>query len=61
MVKIITLFLIVIAALAVFGRFRISGFGKKKPKKLTARCLACGRPRIGTSPCPCGGAGNKGA
>ena len=53
MVKIVTLFLIGIVALAVFGRLRF-------PKHLTGQrraafCPDCGRPRLGKVPCACGG------
>jgi len=52
--KIITLFLVVMAVLAVFGRLRFPGLGRG-PKRLgAARCPACGRPRIGKGPCDCG-------
>ncbi|WP_191090243.1 hypothetical protein [Histidinibacterium aquaticum] len=47
-VKIVTLFLIGMAVLAMFGRLRMPRLGR--PKK----CAACGRPRIGSGPCPCG-------
>ncbi len=47
MVKIVTLFLIVMVVLALFGAFRI--------KRGVRRCPACGRARIGPGPCPCKG------
>ncbi|WP_170301205.1 hypothetical protein [Frigidibacter albus] len=46
MVKIVTLFLIVMVVLAMFGAFRI--------KRGVRRCPACGRARIGPGPCGCG-------
>lgn len=47
-VKIVTLFLIGMAVLAMFGKLRL-------PKRLTsAKCPGCGRYRIGKGPCPCG-------
>ncbi len=49
MIKIVTLFLIVIVALAVFGRLRFLRHGARG-----AKCQACGRPRIGKGPCACG-------
>jgi hypothetical protein len=49
LVKIISLFLVFIAVLALFGRLR---FGKRR--QLAARCPSCGRHRIGSGPCPCG-------
>lgn len=50
MVKIVTLFLIGMMVLAIFGRLRFPGskmIGQKK-------CPHCGRYRIGKGPCPCG-------
>ena len=47
--KIIILFLVVMAALAMFGKLHWLG-GKRLAK---AKCPACGRYRIGRSPCPC--------
>ena len=50
LVKIVTLFLIFMAVLAMFGRLRFPGItGLTKGK-----CPDCGRPRIGRGPCPCG-------
>ena len=47
-VKIVTLFLIGMGVLAMFGKLRL-------PKRLTsAKCPACGRYRIGKGPGPCG-------
>lgn len=50
-VKIVTLFLVFIAVLGMFGKLSIL-----IPKKLrqTAKCDACGRHKIGKGPCPCG-------
>lgn len=48
--KIVTLFLVFMAVLAMFGRLRLPGITRAAPKK----CNACGRPLIGRSPCPCG-------
>lgn len=48
--KIISLFLIFMAVLALFGRLRFPG-----QKRLTSmKCPACGRYRIGKGPCSCG-------
>ncbi|WP_308915807.1 hypothetical protein [Jannaschia sp. LMIT008] len=48
--KIVTLFLIGIAVLAMFGRLRL-----RLPKSLArTKCRACGTPRIGRGACPCG-------
>ena len=50
-VKIITLFLIGMAVLAIFGRLRFPGGARGR----TARaCPACGAPLIGRGRCPCG-------
>ncbi|MEC7763109.1 MAG: hypothetical protein VX874_14500 [Pseudomonadota bacterium] len=50
MIKIVSLFLIVMLVLAMFGRLRIPG-----ANKLTrAKCPNCGRPRLGKGPCECG-------
>ncbi|OWU73409.1 short-chain dehydrogenase [Marinibacterium profundimaris] len=52
-VKIVTLFLIAIAVLAMFGRLklRLPGRDRLTDKK----CPRCGRFRIGKGPCPCKG------
>ena len=50
--KIVSVFLIYIATLAVFGRLRmpkIPGLVRKR-----AKCKSCGRPLIGKGPCDCG-------
>ena len=48
-VKIVTLFLLVIAVLAMFGKMHWLG-GKRLA---AAKCPSCGRYRIGRSECPC--------
>ncbi|MCR9087365.1 MAG: hypothetical protein NXH97_11525 [Rhodobacteraceae bacterium] len=53
MVKIVTLFLIGMAVLAMFGRLRMPRIGQLTKRK----CPRCGRHRIGKSPCPCKSAG----
>ena len=56
MVKIVTLFLIVVVALALFGKLRLPGAkpGAKPGARLGGKtCPSCGRPRIGRGPCPC--------
>lgn len=45
--KIISLFLVFMAVLAMFGRLRMPGV--PKPRK----CPKCGRYRIGAGPCDC--------
>lgn len=53
-VKATTLFLIVMAVLAMFGKYKFPG-----QKYLSHRkCPSCGRFKIGTGPCPCQGQGN---
>ncbi|KCV80829.1 hypothetical protein ATO10_15440 [Actibacterium atlanticum] len=52
MVKIVSLFLVAIAILAMFGRLRLPGGGKIGLKK-TAKCPHCGRHKLGKGPCPC--------
>ncbi len=53
--KIVLLFLVFMAVLAMFGRLRFPG-----QKTLNnARCPGCGRFRIGKGPCSCGH-GSKG-
>ncbi|SIO47145.1 hypothetical protein SAMN05444722_2380 [Rhodovulum sp. ES.010] len=56
-VKIVSLFLVGMAVLAMFGRLRLPrpragrlSLGRARP----AKCLHCGRHRIGSGPCPCG-------
>lgn len=54
MVKVITLFLVFIAILALLGRLRMPGF--RLPRRKSAkRCERCGRPLIGRAACECGG------
>ena len=57
LIKGMTLFLVAMAVLAIFGKLRLPG-GKGRPR-IAARCPRCGRPKIGTGPCPCGN--DKGA
>ncbi len=49
MVKIVTLFLIAMVVLAMFGRFWLPGIGMKR----IGKCPRCGRFRIGSAPCDC--------
>lgn len=50
MIKVVSLFLIGMLVLAMFGRLRFPG-----QKKLTSmKCGGCGRYRIGKGPCSCG-------
>ena len=52
-VKIVTIFLIVIAVLAMFGRLRLRLPGLDR--RAQAKCPRCGRHKIGKGPCPCEG------
>lgn len=48
-VKIVTLFLIGMGVMAMFGKLRMP-----MSRRLTARkCAKCGAPRVGKTPCPC--------
>jgi len=53
--KIVTLFLVVMAVLAMFGKMHWLG-GKRLA---SAKCRSCGRYRIGRGTCPCGEKGGK--
>jgi hypothetical protein len=55
LVKIVTLFLIGMAVLAMFGRLRMPRL------RLPARrnCKSCGAPLVGRGPCPCGKGGKR--
>jgi len=48
-VKIVLLFLVAMAVLAMFGRLRFPG----QKRLAEARCKRCGRYRIGRGPCDC--------
>jgi len=50
-VKIVTLFLIGMAVLAMFGRLRFPG----QKRLQNAKCPDCGRFRLGRGPCECKG------
>ncbi|MBD3803030.1 hypothetical protein BMG00_05395 [Thioclava marina] len=51
LIKGMTLFLVVMAVLAMFGKLRLPG--RKGPARVSDRCPDCGRPKIGRGPCPC--------
>jgi hypothetical protein len=53
--KIVVLFLIVMAVLAMFGKLHWLG-GKRLA---SAKCRSCGRYRIGKGQCPCGDKGGR--
>ena len=48
--KIVTFFLIFMAILAMFGKFRFPG----QKTIASKRCPKCGRFRLGKGPCACG-------
>ena len=54
--KIVSLFLVFMAVLAMFGKLRVPGVARLK----SAKCKRCGRYRIGKGPCDCG-KGGRGA
>ena len=53
LVKIVTLFLIGMAVLAMFGKLRLPYLGKVALKKPT-KCRSCGRYLLSNDPCGCG-------
>jgi hypothetical protein len=48
--KIVSLFLVFMAVLAIFGKLRFPG----QARLSAAKCRRCGRYRIGKGPCSCG-------
>ncbi|PID35567.1 MAG: hypothetical protein CR993_09515 [Rhodobacterales bacterium] len=54
LIKIVSLFLVFIAVLAIFGRLRFPLITKRK-----THCAKCGRPLVGRGPCPCGDRNNE--
>ncbi|WP_136439756.1 hypothetical protein [Pacificoceanicola onchidii] len=50
LIKAVSLFLVFIAVLAMFGKLRVPG----QQRLQDARCKKCGRFRIGKGPCSCG-------
>ncbi|WP_425043183.1 hypothetical protein [Primorskyibacter sp. S87] len=52
--KIVSLFLVVMAVLAMFGKLKVPG----SKRLASARCPRCGRFRIGKGPCACGHGGS---
>jgi hypothetical protein len=49
--KIVTLFLVFIAVLGIFGK--LYWLLPRRAKKKTAKCAKCGRHLIGPGPCDC--------
>lgn len=52
LVKVVALFLVFVAVLAMFGKLGV--LLPKSRRKTATACPACGRHRIGKGPCPCG-------
>jgi hypothetical protein len=52
MIKIVSLFLIAMIGLALFGRLRMPGSGGRRAAK-PRKCPKCGRYLIGSGPCSC--------
>ena len=50
--KIVALFLVFIAVLAMFGKLRL--LLPKSTRHIAQKCENCGRHRIGKGDCPCG-------
>jgi len=48
--KIVTLFLVGMGVLAMFGKYKFPG----QKKLASLKCRKCGRYRIGKGPCSCG-------
>jgi hypothetical protein len=48
-VKIVSLFLLGMVVLAMFGKYRFPG----QKRLAAAKCKSCGKYRIGKGPCPC--------
>lgn len=52
-IKIVTLFLIGMGVLAMFGKLRLPGIGGMRDRLASEKCSKCGRYRIGKGPCAC--------
>lgn len=50
LIKIVSLFLLFMVVMALFGRLRLPGKGGLSAR----RCRGCGKFRIGKGPCDCG-------
>lgn len=56
MVKVVSLFLIGMLVLAMFGKLRLPKLPKRKPRKTieaAGKCSKCGAYKIGDAPCVC--------
>lgn len=51
LIKGMTLFLVAMGVLAMFGKLRLPG--RPSQPRLQSRCPDCGRPKLGSGPCPC--------
>ena len=49
MIKVVTLFLVFMVVLAMFGRIWLPGLGMRR----VGKCKRCGRFQIGKEPCDC--------
>ncbi|MGR3572034.1 hypothetical protein [Brevirhabdus sp.] len=54
-VKIVTLFLVGIAVLAMFGKFRVPGSdaARRLAQRRPGKCPRCGRYKLTRGPCDC--------
>ncbi|PLS21655.1 hypothetical protein [Neptunicoccus cionae] len=62
MIKVVTLFLVFILVLAMFGRLRMPKLPKSLKRKgvqTGVKCKSCGRYSLAGEKCPCGGTGDK--
>ena len=53
MIKAVSLFLIFILALGMFGKLRMPKIGKRKGLPRAQKCKSCGNYLIGIDPCKC--------
>lgn len=51
LVKVVLLFLLAMAVMAMVANLLFPG--RLKKRLLPGRCPKCGRPKIGSGPCPC--------
>jgi len=62
MIKAVTLFLILMIILGMFGKLRFPSLPRlrrKTPIMQTRKCKACGAYNPGRGPCPCGQGGGQ--
>jgi hypothetical protein len=52
-VKVILVFLLVMAVIGIVGS-KLGWLAAPRARSRAKFCSSCGRPRIGTGPCPCG-------